>query len=249
MTYCPWDLTAWDKYDAVQAVVEDRKAKTFLDLHGEKYAKFLCVKAKKKISIYTRFIEYQIPRWVKYKLFLSNLFCNFSNEVYTERADEFFEKRAHKVLPPSGLDVVLIDGDHSYAQTLRDVNHCLQYLNENGVIVMHDCSPASEISATPAKDIQSATEILKSLPEWKGEWSGETWRAILTLRATRKDLHIFVLNCDCGLGIITKGTPENMLEFSEEEIMKLTYQDLDKDRARLLNLKDKSYLEKFLAQG
>ena len=249
MAYCSWDMTVWDKYNAVQAVVEARNAKTFLDLHGEKYAKFLWVKAQKKLSIYTRFIEYQIPRWIKYRLFLSNLPWNLFNEVYTERADEFFEKRAPKVLPRSGVDVVLIDGDHSYEQTLRDVNHCLKYLNANGVIIMHDCSPVSEISATPAKDIQSATEILKPIPEWKGEWSGDTWRAIVTLRSTRKDLHIFVLNCDCGLGIITKCTPESMLEFSEEEIMKLTYQDLDKDRARLLNLKDKSYLEQFLAQG
>jgi hypothetical protein len=48
--------------------------------------------------------------------------------------------------------------------------------------------------------------------------------------------------------MITKGTPDKVLEFFKEEIMKLTHQDLDKGRAGLLNLKDKSYLAEFLAQ-
>jgi hypothetical protein len=247
MAYCSWDISVWDKYSAVQAVIEARKANTFLDLHGEKFAKFLWVKARKKISIYTRFVQYQIPRRVKYKLFLSWLPWNLFNEIYTERADDFFEKRAQQLLPKKGIDVALVDGDHSFEQTLRDINNCLRYLNDDGVLVVHDCSPASEISATPAKDIDAATEILKNLPDWQGEWSGEAWRAIASLRSTRKDLHIFVLDCDCGLGIITKGTPENMLEFSEDEIMTMTYRDLDRDRTRILNLKDQSYLAHFLS--
>jgi hypothetical protein len=149
-------------------------------------------------------------------------------------------------LPKGGVDVVLIDGDHSFEQTLKDVNNCLRYLCDDGVIVMHDCSPSCEISATPSKDIHTATEMLKNRPEWTGEWSGDTWRAIVHLRSTRNDLHIFVLDIDCGLGIITKGSPENMLEFSNQEIMKMTYKDLDKDRRRILNLKDQSYLAQFL---
>jgi hypothetical protein len=85
MAYCSWDLSTWDKYSAVQAVVDARGAKTFLDLHGEKYAKFLWVKAHKKISAYTRFIEHQIPRNIKTKFFLTNLPWNFFNEIYTEK--------------------------------------------------------------------------------------------------------------------------------------------------------------------
>ena len=159
-----------------------RIAKVFLDLHGEKYAKFLWVKAQKKISIFTRFIESQIPRSVKTRLFLSHLPWNLFNEIYAESADEFFEKRAHKVIPKNGVDVVLIDGDHNYDQTMNDIDNCLRYLNDDGVIVMHDCSPSSEISATPAKDIHHATKMLENLPEWTGEWSGDTWRAIISLR-------------------------------------------------------------------
>jgi hypothetical protein len=109
MTYCSWDLSNRDKYRAVQAVVDIRKAKTFLDLHGEKYAKFLWVKARKKISAYTRFIEFQIPRGIKTKFFLYCLPWNFFNEIYSERADEFFEKRADQVkfCPKAGLMLCL----------------------------------------------------------------------------------------------------------------------------------------------
>ena len=56
------------------------------------------------------------------------------------------------------------------------------------------------------------------------------------------------MNFDFGLGIITKGEPENMLEFPKEEIMKMTYHDLEKDRTRILNLKDQSFLTQFLYQ-
>lgn len=72
------------------------------------------------------------------------------------------------------------------------------------------------------------------------------WKTIVSLRATRKDLNVFVLDCDFGLGVIAKGTPENMLEYSADEVKNLSYSDLSGNRQSILNLKDVNYLEVFL---
>jgi hypothetical protein len=60
------------------------------------------------------------------------------------------------------------------------------------------------------------------------------------------DLRIFTLDCDCGLGIVTKGKPENQLELAEVDLRKLTYDDLAKSRNQFLNLKDENSLSEFL---
>jgi len=59
------------------------------------------------------------------------------------------------------------------------------------------------------------------------------------------DFKMFVLNFDTGLGIITREKENSPLEFSEEKIEKLSYADLEKDRARLLNIKDEEYFKAF----
>ena len=139
---------------------------------------------------------------------------------------------------------MFIDGLHTYEQTLRDVHNCLKLLKEDGVIILHDCNPVSESAAYPA-DSWEQTESFE-LEGWTGEWSGDVWKTIVYLRSTRKDLKIFVLDCDYGIGIITKGTPENMLTYSKEEIDNFFYRDLERNRERMLNLKSTDYLEKFI---
>ncbi len=139
-------------------------------------------------------------------------------------SDDFFETKAS--LLKNGLDVVFIDGLHTYEQSLRDVQNSLKLLKEDGVIIMHDCNPESESIAYPASSCQSAASL--KLDGWTGEWSGDVWKTIAYLRSTQKNLHVFVLDCDYGLGIITKGIPENMLEFYKEEIEELSYDDLKK---------------------
>ncbi|MFW3116047.1 hypothetical protein MHAE_19981, partial [Mycobacterium haemophilum DSM 44634] len=66
---------------------------------------------------------------------------------------------------------------------------------------------------------------------------GDVWKAIVHLRSTRPDLRIAVLDCDFGVGIIRKGSPERPLSYSAEQVAALNYADLAADRERLLNLK------------
>jgi len=158
-------------------------------------------------------------------------------------SDNFFKKE-HDFLLKKGIDVVFIDGLHTYEQSLRDILNSLKFLNQNGVIVLHDCNPPFEAAAVPANSVEEAVSL--NIPGWKGQWSGDVWKTILYLRSTRDVLSTFVLDCDWGLGIITKEKSENNLDFTPEDIKVLTYRDLEKNRALFLNLKKESYFKEFL---
>lgn len=142
------------------------------------------------------------------------------------------------------INVALVDGLHTYKQALADIENCLQHINKKGAVVVHDCNPASKAMAHPALSLEQAA---KEVDLGKNNfWTGDVWKAIVHLRSTRKDLNIFVLDCDFGVGVITFGNPENMLDFKPEEIEKMTYDNLEKNRAKFLNLKPKHYFDSFL---
>ena len=52
-------------------------------------------------------------------------------------SDQFFEKNKLK------FDIIFIDGLHLEHQVDKDIKNSLNFINENGIIVMHDCNPPS----------------------------------------------------------------------------------------------------------
>jgi len=62
-----------------------------------------------------------------------------------------------------------------------------------------------------------------------------------------ESLHVFVLNADMGMGIVTRGEPAGKPAFTSDNIEKFIYRDLDLHREEWLNLKDAWYYwEQFL---
>jgi len=227
-----------NRLEVIQALIDCKRAKTYLEIGVECGDVFLKVKAGKKIAVDPKI---SISKKSRFRSILKNI-SNISNQYYEMTSDVFFETKANFFR--SSLDVVFIDGLHTYGQSLKDVENCLKLLNEDGVIIMHDCNPLSESVAYPANSWEHA-ESLK-LDGWTGAWSGDVWKTIAYLRSTQEKLHIVVLDCDYGLGIITKGIPENMLKFSKEEIEKLSYDDLGKNRSQILNLKSTDYFKEII---
>jgi len=164
-------------------------------------------------------------------------------------SDEFFATEAPALLGDRGIDVALVDGLHEYRQALRDVENCLAYLNEDGVIVMHDCNPSTESAGVPPSELAAARQraIAEGQPN-PHVWNGDVWKTVVHLRSTRSDLHVFVLDCDHGLGFVAPGSPDDNLDCTQEQIDAMTYQDLLADRHKLLNLKNPAYFESFMEQ-
>ena len=227
-----------NRLEVIQAIIDCKRAKTYLEIGVESGDVFLKVKARKKIAVDPKIL---ITRKSRFRSILKN-FRNISNEYYEMTSDVFFETKVD--LFKHGLDVVFVDGLHTYDQSLKDVENCLKLMNEDGVIIIHDCNPLSASAGYPANSWEHA-ESLK-LDGWTGEWSGDVWKTIAYLRSTQNNLHIFVLDYDYGLGIISNGIAEGMLNFSKEEIEKLAYDDLEKNRSQLLNLKSMNYFNTFL---
>ena len=226
-----------NRLEVIQAIIDCKNAKMYLEIGVEGGDVFLNVKARKKIAVDP---NNAITRKSRFRSIFKD-FSNLFNEYHEMTSDTFFQTGG---LAKSGVDVVFVDGLHTYEQSLRDIHNSLQLLQENGVIVLHDCNPESESIAYPATSCQQAASL--NIEGWTGEWSGDVWKTIAYLRSTQKELKIFVLDCDHGIGIITKGEPESMLGYSKKEIDDLSYQDLAKSRSKILNLKSIDYFPEFL---
>jgi len=59
----------------------------------------------------------------------------FSGGTHRMTSDDFFQTNKSK------FDCIFIDGLHHYEQVIRDINNSLKILNDNGVILIHDCLP------------------------------------------------------------------------------------------------------------
>jgi amino acid adenylation domain-containing protein len=171
---------------------------------------------------------------------------------YLEMTSDRFFETASQWLGDAGVSVVLVDGLHSFEQAVKDIENGLKHLQEDGVIVVHDCNPTTTVMAEPAPSheafVRRHRPWLYPLVPPPLFWTGDVWKAIALLRATRRDIRVAVLDCDYGVGVIRKGQPETMiLNRTPDQIKAMTYEDLKADRRNLLNLKDPGYLEAFLA--
>lgn len=106
--------------------------------------------------------------------------------LYRQTSDEFFAVQTAFL----NLSVVLVDGLHHAEQAERDIANSLNHLTQTGTIVVHDCNPPDEAS--------------QIVPQQQSHWNGDVWKAIVTLRATRSDLHVYTLDTDEGLGVIER---------------------------------------------
>ena len=224
-----------NKIDIIQTIIDKRNARKYLEIGVHKGHTFLRIKARHKIAVDP---YYLISFRKKISWSFKNI-SNFSAKYCRLPSDEFFIQERL----PQGLDVVFVDGLHTFQQSLKDVYNSLSHLNEKGVIVMDDCNPPNEAAAHPADSLDQAANL--NLPGWTGEWCGDVWKTICYLRTFEKDLNVFVLDCNHGIGIITRGKPDRLLNFTKEDLNKLTYHDLANQRKELLNLKDVDFLNRF----
>jgi len=225
-----------NRTDVIQKIISKKKARKYLEIGVANGKNFFPIKARQKIAVDPKFIFSKKRRII----WMLRNFYNITSRFYEMRSDTYFANA--KV--SNCQDVVFIDGLHSYKQSLKDVKNVLRNLDKNGVIIMHDCCPPHKAAAHPADSYNHAVSL--NIPGWDRQWCGDVWKTICYLRSCRKDLKVFVLSCDYGLGIITRGESENTLSLTEDDLDKMNYDDLVKNRENYLNIKDESYLFEFL---
>jgi hypothetical protein len=207
-------MRVW-KIFLIQELINKYHYKTYLEIGVFQGEVFFNIKCKNKIAVDPTFL-FSKRHILKRRIL--NLH-NFNAKYFEKTSDEFFAADADSL---NSIDICLIDGMHEFRYSLNDFNNVFNKLSDNGVIIIHDCNPQSELTAGSYEESLNAMNV-------NGEWHGDVWKTIVYLRSLRKDLNVFVADCDHGLGIITKRKPsDNMLNFeSFESIDKLTYMDLE----------------------
>lgn len=210
----------------IQQAIKAIKAHTYLEIGVSNGENFIEIEAPFVIGI----DPIEPNKQVKQSLSENRLYFQLKSDEFFEKNNHIFEKRK--------IDLAFIDGAHNYHQALRDVQNCLAYLRPDGLIIMHDCNPISQIIETPAAVYEEACEKVKAngINPYGYAWTGDVWKTILNIRSTYKDLKVITLDCDFGLGVIKKTAPESCLNYSGDQIEQLTYSELENDRVDLLNL-------------
>lgn len=120
------------------------------------------------------------------------------------KSDEFFKNNKKK------YDCIFIDGLHTYEQVKKDIVNSINCVNENGIILIHDCLPNNVYE----QNVPRSTYI----------WNGDVWKAIVEMR-TKEDFQTYVINADHGIGVILKKKNQNLIKINETNFKKLKFKD------------------------
>ena len=141
-------------------------------------------------------------------------------------SDEFFKNNKRK------FDIIFLDGLHTYEQTIKDINNSLKFINDKGVILIHDCLP---------KKIWN-----QIVPRIYGHWNGDVWKAIVEAR-TYADVDTYTCKADHGLGIILKRSNRNLLKLKINNFKKLKFSDYYRNHEKFMNLIEVSDIDHILS--
>ena len=105
-------------------------------------------------------------------------------------SDEFFADNTKK------FDLIFIDGLHHYDQVKKDILNSISILENNGIILMHDCMPRDY--------------YYQAVPRSQFNWNGDTWKAFLEIRSN-DNYDSYCCYADEGIGVILKRPNRNKL--------------------------------------
>ena len=111
-------------------------------------------------------------------------------------SDEFFKMNNER------FDLIFIDGLHTEQQVLKDIRNAFTCLTEGGVIILHDCLPASDWHQREGEQFIDGEE-----------WNGTVWKAALRV-FNETVFHCTVVNDDYGCGIIDTNKKQTPLQLN-----------------------------------
>tara|TARA_Y100001970_G_scaffold288652_1_gene416586 strand:- start:3564 stop:4280 length:717 start_codon:yes stop_codon:yes gene_type:complete len=176
----------------LQKIIDTKKYKSYLEIGCFNDDLFNKIKCEKKIGV-----------------------DPYSGGTIRKTSDDFFNANDEK------FDCIFIDGLHRYYQVKKDIDNSLKSLNENGIIILHDCLPNNYYE--------------QAIPRSQYIWNGDVWKAIIECR-TREDIDTYTINADFGLGVIFKKKNTNMLNLNVSNFSKLKFSFYFNDYKKLMNL-------------
>lgn len=142
-------------------------------------------------------------------------------------SDIFFEKLKKGEILASDIkfDVIFIDGLHLADQVRLDIKNSLEFLSDDGFIVLHDCNPPTEYNARE--------DYYARMHSIMGYWNGTTWKAFFEYRKN-DSVYSCCIDTDWGVGILSK--KHKIGNQSSVDNPFYEFQVLNKNRKESLNL-------------
>jgi hypothetical protein len=131
--------------------------------------------------------------------------------------------------PNEMFDMVL----YEYKRDTEDevwngLNAALEHVKDDGYLVFRNALPNAEYQQLDRK------AFLKMNDRPDNAWVGKVWRAVVRLRSERRDLDIFVVNCNWGVAVVQKCEPKEKFTLSALP----DYSVFEKNEGYYLNLKE-----------
>ena len=139
----------------------------------------------------------------------------YTGGTIRKTSNKFFEENKDK------FDCIFIDGLHNYLQVKKDINNSLNFLNHNGIILLHDCLPNNYFE--------------QATPRSQYTWNGDVWKAVVECR-TKENLDTYTCYADFGIGVIFNRKNRNFLKLSNKDFSKIKFSDYFYNHKKFMNL-------------
>ena len=190
-----WNKTQ-TRFDIINKLINSKKFKSYLEIGCQSDVNFSKIKIENKFGVDPQ-----------------------SGGTLRMTSDEFFSQNKDT------FDLIFIDGLHIHEQVLKDIDNSLNVLNENGVILLHDCLPAKIWHQT--------------IPQTHSSWNGDVWKSIVQSR-TREDIDTYTIKADQGLGLILKRTNRDKLVHPINNFKNLKFKDYYNHHEKFMRLIDEN---------
>ena len=190
-----WNKTQ-TRFDIINKLINSKKFKSYLEIGCQSDVNFSKIQIENKVGVDPQ-----------------------SGGTLRMTSDEFFSQNKDT------FDLIFIDGLHIHEQVLKDIDNSLNVLNENGVILLHDCLPAKIWHQT--------------IPQTHSSWNGDVWKSIVQSR-TREDIDTYTIKADQGLGLILKRKNRDKLVHPINNFKNLKFKDYYNHHEKFMRLIDEN---------
>ena len=190
------------RFEIVQNIINKKNYKNYLEIGCFDDELFNFVKCEKKIGV-----------------------DPVSGGTIRATSDQFFKNNNEN------FDCVFIDGLHEYSQVKKDISNSLKFLNQDGIILLHDCLPNNYYE--------------QATPRCQWIWNGDVWKAIVECRKS-KDLDVYTCYADYGIGVIFKRPNRNLFEYPIQNFSKLRFENYFFKNKEMMNIIEYDELMKII---